>query len=172
MLATIGYEGAELSDFIATLGFAGIDILIDIRDRAQSRRPGFSKSGLSATLAAAGIEYVHFRELGDPKEGRQAARDGKLELFRAIFAEVLNSQAALSALAEIEGMASSKRVCLMCFERDQRTCHRKMVSDYLEKSLNCTTQHLGVMKGAGRKNQTGRVRHLDKGAAAQVEQVL
>jgi uncharacterized protein (DUF488 family) len=168
MLATIGYEQAELSDFIATLNSGGIEVLVDIRDRAQSRRQGFSKTALSDALATVGIEYIHFRELGDPKEGRDAARSGKTELFKKIFGEVLKSQAAQDALSQIEIMATSKRICLMCFERD----HRKIVSDHLERSLNCRTEHLGVRHGAGRTATVRRMRHFDQGSAAQVEQVF
>jgi uncharacterized protein (DUF488 family) len=73
MLATIGYERSSLADFVATLVHSEIEILIDIRDRAQSRMRGFSKSALSEALKEAGIGYVHFRQLGDPKEGRDAA---------------------------------------------------------------------------------------------------
>lgn len=172
MLATIGYERADLNDFIATLQLSGIDILVDVRDRAQSRRPGFSKTALSDALASANIDYIHFRELGDPKEGREAARSGNFELFRKIFAEVMNTPSAKSALTNITVMASEKHVCLMCFERDQRTCHRKIVSDHLEKYLNEKTKHLGVKHGAGQETEVRRVRYSDKGTTAQVEQVL
>ena len=74
MLATIGYEKCTPEDFVATLQVRRIDVLIDIRERAQSRRPGFSKTGLSKAITEAGIEYIHLRELGDPKAGREAAR--------------------------------------------------------------------------------------------------
>lgn len=147
MLSTIGYENADLDDFIATLETSGVKVLVDIRDRAQSRRKGFSKSALSEALKASDIEYFHFRELGDPKEGREAARSGKLELFKRIFLEVMETDRARVALKEIAKIAKKKRICLMCYERNQRECHRKIVSDHLENVLNCKTDHLGVKKG-------------------------
>src|SRR5690606_1162660 len=98
VLTTIGYEKADLSDFIATLRAANVDILIDIRDRAQSRRPGFSKSALAEALDEVDIDYVHFRQLGDPKEGREAARRGDLARFRQVYEEVLRSPAAQDAM--------------------------------------------------------------------------
>ena len=73
MLATIGYEGARPDDFVGTLQLADIEMVIDIRDRAQSRRPGFSKSALRENLEQNGISYLHLKELGDPKDGRDAA---------------------------------------------------------------------------------------------------
>jgi uncharacterized protein (DUF488 family) len=48
---TIGYEGTALSDFIWTLRDRGVSLLLDIRERPQSRQPGFSKQARSKTLA-------------------------------------------------------------------------------------------------------------------------
>ncbi|OYX65761.1 MAG: hypothetical protein B7Y88_07580 [Sphingomonadales bacterium 32-64-17] len=166
MVATIGYEKANLSDFIATLQLGNIDILVDIRDRAQSRRPGFSKSRLSSALEEAGIAYLHFRELGDPKEGREAARQGDFAKFRRIFSNVLSSERAQQALAKLEELASQSEICLMCYERDQATCHRKIVSDCLEVSLGKPARHLGVRSGAGKSAEVGRVRDTYQGTAA------
>jgi len=168
MVATIGYERASLADFIATLQLSEIDVLVDIRDRAQSRRRGFSKTALSEALEAVGIAYIHMRELGDPKEGREAARRGDFTRFRAIFADVMKTVAATEAIAKLEELASDRKICLMCFERDQLTCHRKIVSDHLEKSLGGKAQHLGVREGAGSRTKVRRVYDSHQGAAASV----
>lgn len=172
MLATIGYERADLEDFVATLTLSGIDILVDIRDRAQSRRPGFSKSSLSKALADAGIGYMHLRELGDPKEGREAARSGDFKRFREIYGQVILSDVAQRALADLEALAVEQSICLMCFERDQQNCHRKIVADSLETTLSVKAKHLGVKQGAGRDAKSRRMRYSDKGATTSLEQVL
>ena len=39
-LFTIGYEDAELQDFLDTLRAAGVELVVDTRERAQSRRRG------------------------------------------------------------------------------------------------------------------------------------
>lgn len=166
MLATIGYEKSTPEDFIATLQARRIEVLIDIRDRAQSRRRGFSKSALSAAVNSAGIEYRHLRELGDPKEGRDAARAGMFEKFQKIFSVVLAARPAQEALVEIALLAKSKRICLMCYERDHRYCHRKLVSDYLEKSIGFKALHLGVATNGPEKRQERRMLHSRQGAAA------
>lgn len=168
MVATIGYERASLADFIATLKLSNIEVLVDIRDRAQSRRQGFSKSALGSALEAEGIKYLHMRELGDPKEGREAARRGDLVRFRSIFDGVLKTDKAQQALAELEELASNHEICLMCFERDQLTCHRKIVADRLESSLEIKARHLGVREGAGRKSTTRRMRDSHQGTAASI----
>lgn len=168
MIFTIGYEQASLADFIATLRLSGVETLVDIRERAQSRRKGFSKSALSDALSDAGIAYIHFRELGDPKEGREAARRGDYLEFRKVFANVMASKEAKEALAEIENILSDTSICLMCYERNEKTCHRKIVSDSLEKKIGRKAIHLGVKDGAGRRPAVRRVHDSHQGATAPV----
>jgi uncharacterized protein (DUF488 family) len=144
MLSTIGYEGASLQNFIQTSLVAEIDTVVDVRDRAQSRRPGFSKTALQAALGAAGISYVHFKELGDPKEGREAARSNNYEKFQAIYSKVLESREAQAALEKITAAAASQNVCLLCYERDVTDCHRKLVSDSITRKTGEKARHLGV----------------------------
>lgn len=165
MFATIGYEKCKPEDFVATLQACRIDILIDIRERAQSRRAGFSKTALSKSVAQANIDYIHFRELGDPKAGRDAARLGEIDKFRGIFFEVLASKPAQEALSKIELLMQSKRICFMCYERDYRFCHRKMVADHFEMLLGCEFVHLEVEQHEP-KVSIGRVLHPREGAAA------
>lgn len=166
MITTIGYEKANLSDFVRTLEFCEIDILVDIRDRAQSRRPGFSKSALAAAVGDAGIEYVHYKALGDPKEGRDAARSGNFDLFREIFLEVMETEAAQAAFTEVKELAKNYNICLMCYERDQKECHRKIVADQLEEILGCKARHVGVQKFAQKPSAERRVLHTHQSAAA------
>ncbi|WP_428482994.1 DUF488 family protein [Pyruvatibacter mobilis] len=125
---------------------AGIEVLIDIRERAQSRRKGFSKTALSEALADAGIEYIHLRELGDPKQGRDAARRGDWKEFRRVFNGVLRSNSAKEGIDRISSIASGRSVCLLCYERDEKTCHRKIVSEIVESRLCTKTRHLGVRR--------------------------
>jgi uncharacterized protein (DUF488 family) len=77
ILSTIGYESATLPDVIGTLRTAGVKVVVDVRAVAASRRAGFSKTMLRASLAAEGIGYEHLRSLGTPKPGREAARKGR-----------------------------------------------------------------------------------------------
>lgn len=172
MIATIGYEKSTPEDFVATLEARNIEVLVDIRDRPQSRRPGFSKTALSTAVNQAGIDYIHVKALGDPKEGRDAARAGKMNKFRAIFENVLAGTSAQSALADLEQLARSKRICLMCYERDHHACHRKIVSDHLENSLGLKTIHLGVVENGRRRLEKRRMLHSCEGATSQVEQVF
>lgn len=51
-----------------------IELLVDTRAVAASRRPGFSKRQLAASLEDAGIGYLHLQKLGTPAEGRTCHR--------------------------------------------------------------------------------------------------
>ena len=73
-IATIGYEGTTVASFQEALRAASIDLLIDVRALASSRRPGFAKTRLAANAKEAGAEYLHLRALGTPADGRAAAR--------------------------------------------------------------------------------------------------
>jgi uncharacterized protein (DUF488 family) len=126
---TIGYEGADVDRFLTTLKDAGVSTLADVRAVALSRKRGFSKSTLRDALQNQDIGYHHFRELGTPKEGRQAARAGDGELMRRIYCqEVMATEPAQEAFDQLAALAASQPICLLCFERDPALCHRRILA--------------------------------------------
>jgi uncharacterized protein (DUF488 family) len=133
---TIGYEGTDIERFVQTLKAVGIEVLADVRAVALSRKEGFSKTALRNRLAEAGIGYIHYNHLGDPKPGREAARAGKYELFRKIYGKHLATAEAQIALKQLKDEVKSKRTCLLCFERDPNVCHRSIVTQALRGSGN------------------------------------
>lgn len=142
-LATIGYEGTTVPLFLETLTRAKIDLLVDVRAVAMSRRPGFAKSALTANLKEAGIEYLHLRKLGTPAEGRAAARAGKHAEMHRIFLErlgTIESQAELYALAEL--VQSGRRIAILCFEADPAHCHRRLVAQALQGMMPLEVEDL------------------------------
>jgi uncharacterized protein (DUF488 family) len=139
-VATIGYEGATPDRLVAALKEAGVATLVDVRAIANSRRPGFAKRALSAAMAEAGIGYVHLPALGTPAAGRQAARSGKPEVMRRLFAAHLTGTEAQAALAELGDRARREHVCLLCLEADPRHCHRTLVAEALDLPI----RHLSV----------------------------
>lgn len=124
---TIGYEGATMDAFLAALTAAGVERVIDVRALPLSRRPGFSKSILAASLAAAGIEYVHLKALGTPKRGRDAAKKGDVATLRAVYDEQLELPEAQAAVAKMHDLAAEKPSALLCYERDPCHCHRTLL---------------------------------------------
>ncbi len=134
-LATIGYEQSTLESVIARLKAARVEVVIDVRAVAASRRPGFSKTALSASLAEAGIDYAHLRALGTPKAGREAARAGRVEEMRRIFEGHLEEPAAQGALETAAGIAAARTAALLCYEADAAGCHRTIVAERLRTRL-------------------------------------
>lgn len=125
---TIGYEGTDIARFVQTLKAVGIECVADVRAVPHSRKKGFSKKSLSQALFDAGIEYQHFLSLGDPKPGRDAARAGDYETFRSIYTDHLALDDSQASLEDLVAVVENRKTCLLCFERDPKTCHRSIIA--------------------------------------------
>jgi uncharacterized protein (DUF488 family) len=133
-LFTIGYEKAKPAAVLRELKRAKIDLLVDTRAVAASRRPGFSKRQLSAALDEAGIAYVHLQKLGTPAAGREAARSGDLDRLWRIYDKHIKTRDAQEALDELLALIKSKkRIALLCYCRDPQTCHRSRIVANVKK---------------------------------------
>jgi uncharacterized protein (DUF488 family) len=139
---TIGYERVGVPDFVTALKSAKIKTLIDVREVANSRRAGFSKKALAASLDAAGIAYIHMKALGTPKAGREAARKGDTTTMQRIFEAKMADPESQLALAEAAELAQKARTCLMCLEHDWRVCHRTIVARHLTEDFGLTPVNL------------------------------
>lgn len=144
-IATIGYENATVRGFLDVLRNAGVDLLVDVRAVARSRRPGFAKTRLAANLQEAGIEYLHLPGLGTPAEGRAAARAGDTAQMQSIFREHLKTPAAEAALDALIALVQSDRnVCILCLEAEPEQCHRRLVADAVAARSGVGIEHLRV----------------------------
>lgn len=128
---TIGYEAATLGNVIERLKAAGVGTLVDVRAVAASRRAGFSKTILGASLEAEGIAYLHLRDLGTPKPGREAARKGRIDEMRAIFAEHMQEPAAQLQFERLKALAIETPAALLCYEAEACGCHRAVLAERL-----------------------------------------
>lgn len=141
-LATIGYEGKTQAQMIAELKAAGVELVVDVRAVAASRRPGFSKTILAASLAEAGVGYEHLRGLGTPKAGRDAARAGRTDEMREIFSAHLAEPAAQVQLARAIELARERPIALLCYEAQACDCHRAVVAERICEALETTVADL------------------------------
>ncbi|MCP9622927.1 DUF488 domain-containing protein [Nocardia otitidiscaviarum] len=130
-LVSVGYEGHSLESLVQRLLLEKVQILVDVRLNASSRKPGLSKTKLSESLRAAGIEYIHHRALGNPKDNRDGFRNGE-PASRARFREALSTDAAADALSHVVELLDGGVVALLCYERDHATCHRAIVAEHLK----------------------------------------
>ena len=130
-LWTIGHSTREWEVFTAMLRDAGIEILVDVRRFAGSRRnPQFSGETMAGTLPEAGIEYVPMPDLGgrrkpDPDTRNTAWRNSS---FRG-YADYMETPPWQSARDRLAALASRKRVAIMCAEALWWQCHRGLISD-------------------------------------------
>ncbi len=143
-LSTIGYEGTTLDAVLTTLKDAKVGLLIDVRAVPQSRKPGFSKRQLAAALDENGIAYVHLQGLGTPKPGRDAVRAGHPERMEPIFRHHMTSDKAQAELAQAKILARERSCCLLCFEKDHTSCHRRFVAEMISAETGQTVVHLNV----------------------------
>ncbi|MEW6016549.1 MAG: DUF488 domain-containing protein [Pseudomonadota bacterium] len=141
-LATIGYEGKTQAQMIAELKAAGVALVVDVRAVAASRRPGFSKTILAASLAEAGVGYEHLRGLGTPKAGRDAARAGRTDEMREIFSAHLAEPEAQVQLARAIELARERPIALLCYEAQACDCHRAVVAERICEALETTVADL------------------------------
>jgi uncharacterized protein (DUF488 family) len=142
-LLTIGYEQASSQAVLSELRRAGVQLVVDTRAVAASRRPGFSKRQLAAGLDQSGIAYLHLRDLGTPKAGRLAARGGHLDDLFRIYEAHLATPAAQQQLDELTAIVKSgRRACLLCYERDVGHCHRKRIAELVCERVGIDVEHL------------------------------
>ncbi len=133
-LFTIGYEQTPAKAVLDELERTGVKLLVDVRAVAASRRPGFSKRQLAASLDERGIAYLHLQKLGTPAEGRQAARAGDLKALWRIYAKHLKTPQAIEAMDELVTLVQSKKtICLLCYERDPGHCHRSRIAEIVHE---------------------------------------
>lgn len=128
---TIGYEKATQAAVLDALRSAGVELLADVRYLPLSRRAGFSKSSLKAAVEEAGIAYRHFKQLGTPAEGREAARRGDHAGLARVYSGQLELPEAMAQMGELRTIAEGQRVALLCYERDPAVCHRALLYDAL-----------------------------------------
>jgi len=142
-LFTIGYEQAKPAAVLGELTHAKVDTLVDVRAVAASRRPGFSKRQLAASLDETGIAYVHLQKLGTPAEGRQAARAGDHATLTRIYEKHIKKAEPQEQLGElVDLIKSGKRIALLCYCRDPATCHRSLIVAYVKDRIRVKVEDL------------------------------
>jgi uncharacterized protein (DUF488 family) len=131
-LATIGYEGRLPDELVAVLRAAGVTRLIDIRERASSRKPGFSKTALAAALAAGGIEYVHHRDAGNPFR--------RIPDWAAPYRDHLARHPAI--VDQVIELARARPSAILCVERAAAECHRRVLAEAIQNRVDATIRDL------------------------------
>jgi uncharacterized protein (DUF488 family) len=131
---TVGYEGRTLDELVKLLVSKRVQVLVDVRENAVSRKPGFSKRRLAEALEGAGIDYRHEARLGNPKDNRDAFRNGHVALGKRRYLAHLDNGSRV-AFDEIVELAMTRRVALLCFEHDEVRCHRACIVEKAQEEI-------------------------------------
>ena len=125
ILYTIGHSNRKIEDFISILKKFYVKILIDIRTYPFSKYvPDYNKENISRSVTESGIDYLYKGDKlgGMPPEG---------------FDNYQRSEKYNDALHELlrEILMTKKTAVLMCSEKDYNNCHRRFISQDLEKII-------------------------------------
>jgi uncharacterized protein (DUF488 family) len=154
-IATIGVYGFDRDSFLKALANAGIDLLLDVRQRRGVRGSEYAWANarrLQAALAETGIGYSHLKELAPTTELRQLQyreddrRDeGKRsrtvlapEYARLYIEQILDS----ADLAPIVKWIGNSSAALLCVERAPEACHRSLIAGRLRDEWGFEVEHL------------------------------
>ena len=154
-IATIGVYGFNRETFLATLAEAGIDLVLDVRQRRGVRGSEYTWANarrLQDSLSEAGINYSHLKELAPTTELRQAQyraddRRGEGKRSRSLLApeyadgyteEILDRV----DLAPIVKWVGGSKAALLCVERDPEACHRSLIAARLQRDWGFSVEDL------------------------------
>jgi uncharacterized protein (DUF488 family) len=153
VLYTIGYEGINQKEFFNCLKRNNISVVADVRHLPLSRKKGFSKTSLSEFLSGKNIDYINYRELGAEKKLRNRLKESGdyKTFFKEMAQTVLNHKEQLEEINQL--LCEGKNVALMCFEKDFKICHRKVVALGVKKinGNGLKIKHLTSYPGAPTK---------------------
>lgn len=131
---TVGHSNRDVAEFLALLASHDIEEVVDVRRFPGSRRqPWFGQAELAASLAGAGIGYVHVEALGGRRGKPQPNSPNtgwRVASFQA-YADHMTDPEWLAALARLEDRAAQRTAALMCSEAVPWRCHRRLIADAL-----------------------------------------
>ena len=130
---TIGYERLRPEALVAELEAAGVERVLDVRYRPQSRRPGMSKTRLGERLADHRIAYEHRRALGTPADLRWLFKNNRVAEGRDAYREHVEANAADELDALAAELDDAPRTALLCLEADPAVCHRRVLVEALAR---------------------------------------
>jgi len=130
-LYTIGHSTRGGEELLGLLAGHGIATLADVRRFPGSRRhPQFAREALAASLAGAGIAYVHEPDLGGRRQPRPDSPHTawRVAAFRG-YADHMGSPPFAAALGRLLRLAQRSRTVILCAEAMPWRCHRRLIAD-------------------------------------------
>jgi uncharacterized protein (DUF488 family) len=149
-LATIGVFGWTLESFLDALRSAGVEVVVDVRQRRGVRGSEYAWANagrLQAAFAEAGIGYEHRVELAPTTELRQLqygedAKTGVGKRSRDRLASEYVRRYTAEVLDRVELVPPPAASALLCVERDPEACHRSLIAGRLAAEHGLPLAHL------------------------------
>jgi uncharacterized protein (DUF488 family) len=155
-VVTIGVYGFTAETFLQRLRDAGVEAVVDVRQRRGVRGPEYAWANarrLEAALADAGVDYRHHKELAPTTELRrlQYREDDRLgvgkrsrarlapEYRERYLREILDAVDLESLVESLPGGGPS---ALLCVETDPEACHRSLIAERLADRHGVSVRHL------------------------------
>lgn len=130
---TVGHSNRPIGAFTGILKAHGVTGIADVRKIPRSRfNPQFGIDRLPGALAAEGIAYRHFPELGGLRSGQPGSPNTgwRNASFRA-YADYMQTPAFTAAVEALTDFARGQAVAVMCAEAVPWRCHRSLIADAL-----------------------------------------
>jgi len=130
---TVGHSNHPLEKFLAILRAHGVSRVVDVRRYPASRKwPHFGAAALAESLAAEGIDYEGFPDLGGRRRPRPDSPHTawRNEAFRG-YADFMDTPEFASALERALRLARERPSALLCAEALPWRCHRGLIADTL-----------------------------------------
>jgi uncharacterized protein (DUF488 family) len=141
--ATIGVYGFTGETFVAALEMAGVDIVLDVRQRRGVRGAEYAWANaqrLQRLLAGQGLEYEHLPQLAPTTEMRelQYRHDAEIgvgkrnrrelaEVYRRRYADEILARADLWAI--VARLPEDTTSAFLCVETEPNACHRSLIAE-------------------------------------------
>jgi uncharacterized protein (DUF488 family) len=154
-IETIGVYGFDRETFLETLSAAGIELVLDVRQRRGVRGSQYAWANarrLQAALEEAGVAYTHLKELAPTTELRnlQYGEDARLgegkrsrtllaPEYARLYTEEILDRVDLEPIVKWIGGAFA---ALLCVERDPEACHRSLIAARLRSEQGFSVEHL------------------------------
>ncbi len=138
-LYIIGHSNVPVSALINLLQRHRVTAIADVRSHPYSRYlPHFSQPALKLALREAGIRYVFLgRELGARPDDTACYVDG-----RAVYALIASRPDFAQRIERLHHGADTKRIALLCAEKDPVVCHRTILVCRHLRQTNLEIAHI------------------------------
>ena len=129
----LGHSTRPIGELVELLRSHGVRTLADVRTVPRSRHnPQFERDALSRSLAQAGIEYEHLKELGGLRRPRRDSVNAAWRNagFRG-YADHMATDEFAAGLQALRALVKRGPVAVMCAEAVPWRCHRSLLADAL-----------------------------------------